>query len=92
MRLKTSTFKPCHIICQLGSALDNVDGVKASLLEPTFRLIAKVRWEEGGMSVQCQSVTSHSAGFLKIGSCSLHKVKDHLDPWFLVLDSRTVYE
>jgi hypothetical protein len=25
---KTPTFKPCHIICQLGSALDNVDGVK----------------------------------------------------------------
>ena len=29
LRLKTSTFKPCHIICQLGSALDNADGVKA---------------------------------------------------------------
>ena len=27
--LKTSTFKPCHIICQLGLALDNVDGVEA---------------------------------------------------------------
>ena len=36
--LKTSTFKPCHIICRLGSALDNVDGVKARLLEPTFSL------------------------------------------------------
>ena len=29
LRLKTSTLKPCHIICQLSSALDNVDGVKA---------------------------------------------------------------
>ena len=38
LRLKTSTLKPCHIICQLGSGLDNVDGVKAMLLEPTFRL------------------------------------------------------
>ena len=27
-RLKTSTFKPCHIICQLGSARDKVNGVK----------------------------------------------------------------
>jgi hypothetical protein len=24
LRLKTSTFEPCHIICQLGPALDNV--------------------------------------------------------------------
>ena len=31
LRLKTSTFKSCHIICQLGSALDNVDGVKAEV-------------------------------------------------------------
>ena len=38
VRLKTSTFKPCDIICQLGSALDDVDGVKAMFLEPTFRL------------------------------------------------------
>jgi hypothetical protein len=38
LRLKTSTFKPCHIICQLGSALDNVDDVKAGFLEPSFRL------------------------------------------------------
>ena len=38
MKLKTSTVKPCHIICQLGSALDNVDGVKAVFLEPTFGL------------------------------------------------------
>ena len=29
LKLKTSTFKPCHIICQLGSELDSVDGVKA---------------------------------------------------------------
>ena len=28
----------CHIICQLGLALDIVDGVKALFLEPTFRL------------------------------------------------------
>jgi hypothetical protein len=35
---KTSTFEPCHIICQLGSALDNVNGVKAVFLEPSFRL------------------------------------------------------
>jgi hypothetical protein len=38
LRPKTSTFKPCHIICQLGSALDNVDGVEAVFLEPSFRL------------------------------------------------------
>ena len=38
MRLKTFTFKPCHINCQLGSGLDIVDGVKAVLLELTFRL------------------------------------------------------
>ena len=36
--LKTSTFKPCHIICQLGLARDNVDGVKAVFLESTFRV------------------------------------------------------
>jgi hypothetical protein len=29
LRLKASTFKPCHIICQLGLGLDIVDGVKA---------------------------------------------------------------
>jgi hypothetical protein len=38
LRLKTFTFKPCHVIGQLGSALDNVEGVKAGFLEPTFRL------------------------------------------------------
>ena len=38
LRLKTSTFKPCHIICQLGSGLDNVDNVKAVFLEPIFGL------------------------------------------------------
>ena len=42
LRLKTSTFKPCHIICKLGSALDNVDGVKAVFLDSTFGL-AKVK-------------------------------------------------
>ena len=29
LRLKTSTLKLCHIICQLGSTLNNVDGLKA---------------------------------------------------------------
>ena len=38
LRLKTSTFKPCHIIRQLGSALDNVDGGQVVFLEPSFRL------------------------------------------------------
>ena len=38
LRLKISTLKPCHIICQLGSALDNVDGVKGVFYEPTFML------------------------------------------------------
>ena len=43
LRLKTSTFKLCHIICQLlGSALDNVDGVKAVFFEPTFRPSLKI--------------------------------------------------
>ena len=46
LRLKTSTLKPCHIICQLGSALDYVDGVKVGLLEPTL-ILAKVKWEGG---------------------------------------------
>ena len=36
--LKTSTCKPCDITCQLGLALDNVDGAKAVFLEPAFRL------------------------------------------------------
>ena len=38
LRLKTSSFKSCHIICQLGSGLDSVDGVKVVFLERTFRL------------------------------------------------------
>ena len=38
LRHKSSTFKPCHIIFQLGSRLDSVDGVKAMFLESTFRL------------------------------------------------------
>jgi hypothetical protein len=29
LRLKISTFRPCHLICQLGLGLDSVDGVKA---------------------------------------------------------------
>ena len=36
--LKTSTFKPCHVICQPCSGLDGVDGVKAAFLEPTSRV------------------------------------------------------
>ena len=44
MRMKTFTFKPWHIICQLGLTLDSVDGVKAMFLKPTFRL-DKVRGE-----------------------------------------------
>jgi hypothetical protein len=35
---KTSTFKSCHIICQLGLALKIVDGVKAGLLKPTLSI------------------------------------------------------
>ena len=38
LRLKASTFKPCHIICQLGSGLDSVNGVKVVFLDPTLRL------------------------------------------------------
>ena len=37
-RLKTSTFKPCHISCQLGLGLDSVDGAKGMFLDSTFRL------------------------------------------------------
>ena len=36
LRLRTSTFKPCHIIYQLGSGPESVDGVKAVFLEPTL--------------------------------------------------------
>ena len=38
MRLKTSTLKPRHIICQLGSGLDNIDGAKILFLKLTFRI------------------------------------------------------
>jgi hypothetical protein len=38
LRLKTCTFIPCLIICQLGSGLDSVVGAKAVFIEPTFRL------------------------------------------------------
>jgi hypothetical protein len=38
LRLKTSSSRPCHIIHQLGSGLDSVNGVNAVFLEPTFRL------------------------------------------------------
>ena len=48
LRLETSTSKPCHIICQLGSALENVDGVKAVFFNQLLGL-AKVRWG-GGIS------------------------------------------
>ena len=37
LRLKASPFIACHMICQLGSGLDNVDDVKAVFLEPTLR-------------------------------------------------------
>ena len=47
LRLRTSNFEPCHIICQLGSGLESVGGVKAVFLEPTFYLNAKVKWEGG---------------------------------------------
>ena len=36
LRLETCTFKPCHIICQLGSGLDSVDGVKAVFFKTNF--------------------------------------------------------
>lgn len=36
--LKTSTFKPCDVLCRLGSGLDNVDGVEAMFSKRTFRL------------------------------------------------------
>ena len=45
--LKTSTFKSCHIICQLGSAVDNVDGVKAKSFKNPLLGLAKARWERG---------------------------------------------
>jgi hypothetical protein len=32
-------FKPRHVLCQLGSRLDNIDGVEAMFLEPTFRTV-----------------------------------------------------
>ena len=38
LRLKTSAFKPCHILCQLGLGLDRADGVKAMSFEQTFKL------------------------------------------------------
>ena len=38
LKLKTSSFKPCHILCQLGLELDNVNGVNVVCLERTFRL------------------------------------------------------
>jgi hypothetical protein len=38
LRLTTFAFEPCHIIGQLGSELDSVDGAKAVILEQTFRL------------------------------------------------------
>ena len=47
LRLKTSTFEPCHIICQLVSASCNVDGVKAVVLETKLLGFAKVNWEGG---------------------------------------------
>jgi hypothetical protein len=40
-KLKPPTFKPRHIVCQLGLGLDGVDRVKPVCLEPTFRLSLK---------------------------------------------------
>ena len=51
LRLKTSTFKPCHIICQLGSGLDSVGGVKAVFLGPVYTTVEKsTGHEKGGVS------------------------------------------
>ena len=61
--LKTSAFQPCHIICQLGSGLDSVDGVKAMFLEPTFRALRKSSGK--GALATCtkgNSVAKHGSG------------------------------
>ena len=36
--LQPPLLEPCHIICQVGSGLENVEGVPAMFLEPTFKL------------------------------------------------------
>ena len=36
LRLKTSTFKLCHVICQLGLGLDSVDSVKVVFFKTNF--------------------------------------------------------
>ena len=36
LRLRTSTFKSCHIFCQPGLGLDSVNGMKAMFLELFF--------------------------------------------------------
>ena len=36
--LKLPLLKPCSVLCQLNSGLDNIDGVKAVFLERIFRL------------------------------------------------------
>ena len=38
MRLKNLIFEPCHVLCQLGSGLDRVDGVKVMFLGQTFTI------------------------------------------------------
>ena len=61
LRLKTSTFKPCHIICQLGSGLDSVDGVKAVFLNQLLGL-AKKSSRKGGimLSFEVSKIHFHS--------------------------------
>ena len=56
LRLNTSTFKPCHIIWQLGSRLNSVNDVKTVFLEPTSGL-AQVKWEEGIRMIMTQTIT-----------------------------------
>ena len=58
--IRTLTFKPCHIISQLGSATDNVHGVKAEFKNPLLGL-ARVM-QGGGMIwlVLTQQVLVHT--------------------------------
>jgi hypothetical protein len=63
---------PCHIICQLGSALDNVDGVKAGLYNQLL-VLAKVRWEGGIITcVQSALIISQRGGVEHRTSVNLH--------------------
>ena len=60
LRLRTSTSKPCHIICWLGSGLDSVDGVKAMFLEPTFRLSSS----QVGRAWKCTTIQARDSWYL----------------------------